>query len=260
MVNRTKTGLSAILRIGVMTCSMALMALMPTHSLAQTASPANPGYLVVIGKTTDRVKIADYAASLPPIYASLDGRYLAVGGPGRGVSWLEGPWTDRSLIFAAFPSRAGVDAFWWGEAYRAVVRKRDNAGVFSVVAVEGRGPVSFDGAGGGYLIVMTGPLTKPDAAYQAASAQAAQALKQGVEQSGGRLLTGIEAGALTPLEGDSFFDRLIVAAWPSQAARDAYVVSPAGVEASRLRAATGLSIVAAANAIAVAAPSQTPRP
>ena len=93
-----------------------LGALAPNISLAQTPTNPNPGYLLVVGKTTDRAKIGAYAASLPPIYASLNGYYVAIGAPGRGVTWLEGPWTDRSVIFAKFPTRAGADAFWWGEA------------------------------------------------------------------------------------------------------------------------------------------------
>ena len=44
-------------------------------AIAPANAPATrplPGYLLVVGKTTDRVKIRGYAASLPPIYASHD--------------------------------------------------------------------------------------------------------------------------------------------------------------------------------------------
>ena len=116
MVHKVTASVSAfgfrLLLMGLFVVSL----LAPNIILAQTPTNPNPGYLLVVGKTTDRAKIGAYAASLPPIYASLDGYYLAIGASGRGVTWLEGPWTDRSVIFAKFPTRAGGDAFWWGEA------------------------------------------------------------------------------------------------------------------------------------------------
>jgi len=216
--------------------------------LAQTPTNPNPGYLIVVGKATDRAKIATYAAELPPIYASLNGYYLAIGAPGRGVTWLEGPWTDRSVIFAKFPTRAGADAFWWGEAYRTAIRKRDNAGVFSVVAIEGVGPTPFEGAGAGFLIVMTGTTGKGPA-EQEASDRAAASLVEGVKRSGGQLVNSPGTGQFTPMEGDTVFDRIVVAAWPSVAARDVYLASADAIEAKRLRQLAGISAVASANGL-----------
>lgn len=228
---------------------VAMTSLAPRLAAAQATAAANPGYLVVVGKTTDRAKIGAYAASLPPIYASLDGYYLAIGAPGRGVTWLEGPWTDRSIIFAKFPTRAGADAFWWGEAYRTAIRKRDNAGVFSVVAIEGAGPTPFEGAGAGFLVVMTGPTGKGPQEMEA-SERAATSLIDGVKRSGGQLVNSAGLGQFTPMEGDTLFDRVVVAAWPSLAARDVYLASADAAEAKRLRGLAGISAVAAANGIA----------
>jgi uncharacterized protein (DUF1330 family) len=228
---------------------LAVSALFSPHNLAaQTPTNPNPGYLLVVGKTTDRAKIGAYAASLPPIYASLDGYYLAIGAPGRGVTWLEGPWTDRSVIFAKFPTRAGADAFWWGEVYRTAIRKRDNAGVFSVVAIEGTGPTPFEGAGAGFLIVMTGSTGK-GAIEPDASERAVTSLVDGVKRSGGQLINSPSTGQFTPMEGDTVFDRFVVAAWPSLAARDAYLASADAEEAKRLRALAGISAVASANGV-----------
>lgn len=243
-----KTATSA-LGFRLLALGMAVSALLlPRPLAAQPAPTPNPGYLVVVGKTTDRAKIATYAASLPPIYASLNGYYLAVGAPGRGISWIEGPWTDRSVIFAKFPTRACADAFWWGEAYRTAIRKRDNAGVFSVVAIEGAGPTPFEGAGAGFLIVMTGSTGKgafePDA-----SERAVTSLVDGVKRSGGQLINSPGTGQFTPMEGDTLFDRFLVAAWPSLAARDAYLASADAAEAKRLRALAGISAVASANGV-----------
>jgi uncharacterized protein (DUF1330 family) len=218
-----------------------------------------PGFLLVVGKTTDRARIGNYAASLPPIYAANNAYYLAIGGAGRGVRWLEGPWTDRSIIFAKFPSRAGVDSFWWGEPYRAAIRRRDNAGVFSVVAQEALAPMAFEGSDAGYLIVMTGRRDNSPAQVLA-SDQASHALINGVTASGGIMLTSNEIGSFTSMEGDTLFDRICVAGWPTKAARDAYVGSRQGRSATRLRGRLGVSAVAAADGVprAQAPPAATP--
>jgi uncharacterized protein (DUF1330 family) len=229
--------------------------MLPAVSLAQAPTsqtpPAQaqpPGYLLVVGKTTDRAKVGAYAAALPPIYAQNDAYYLAIGGAGRGETWLEGPWADRSIIFGKFPSRAQIDAFWWGDAYRAAIRKRDNAGAFSVVALTGTTPFMLEGTGTGYFIVMTGP--RDASATQARLSQAASvALLDGVLASGGTLLTSTEAGQFTSLEGDTVFDRFTIAVWPSLGARDAYLASRPARRAARLRARLGTSAVASANGV-----------
>jgi uncharacterized protein (DUF1330 family) len=227
-----------------------LAALMPMASIAQsvTPQPINPGYLLVVGKTTDRAKIGAYAAALPPIYATNSAYYLAIGGAGRGVTFLEGPWQDRSIIFAKFPSRAQIDAFWWGEDYRTAIRKRDNAGVFSVVALEALAPTPFEGPGTGYLIVMTAP---KDASTEQVrlSNRAAITLRDSVAVSGGALLTSPDAGQFTSMEGDTLFDRFIIAAWPNLAARDAYISSAAARRLTLLRRRLGMSVVFSANGV-----------
>lgn len=238
---------------------VSLACLLPTLGAAQTTvvQPAAAGYLLVVGKTTDRAKIGVYAASLPPIYASNSGRYLAVGRAGLGVTWLEGPWQDRSVILAKFPSRGQVDGFWWGNAYRAAISKRDNAGVFSVVAFEGRPQLASEASMGSFLIVMTA--RRDTSANQTRlSSQAGLSLEQGVMASGGVLLTSQDSAAFTPMEGDSVFDRITVAAWQTTAARDAYLASTQGRVARQLRARLGLSAVATANGM-VSAPVASPQ-
>jgi uncharacterized protein (DUF1330 family) len=217
-------------------------------NLAPPAPPQMPAYLLVVGKTTDRTKITGYAASLPPIYAANNAYYAAIGGAGRGVSWLEGPWQDRSLILGSFPSRAAIDNFWWGEAYRTAVRKRDNAGVFSVIAISGDAPFAAEGADKGYLVVMTAP-KNPSQEQAAQSDVAAQSLRQGVQASGGTILASQTAQQFTTLEGDTVFDRLTIAAWPSLAARDAYLASASARRSATQRAGLGISVVVSANGV-----------
>ena len=235
-----------------------------TTSFAQTPlAPVNaalPGYLLVVGKTTDRVKIGAYAAALPPIYASHNAYYLAIGGAGRGITWLEGPWQDRSIILGKFPSRAEVDAFWWGAAYREAIKKRANAGVFSVVALEGSTVDIPEGVGTGFLIVMTAPRDSSPA-QMLLSQSAADNFKLGVTASGGVLMTSNEIGQFTSMEGDTVFDRFTIAAWPTLAARDTYIASSRGREARRLRQKLGLSAVASANGVprTQAPPAATPQ-
>lgn len=224
--------------------------MLPVSSMGQVTQPLEtmPGYLIVIGKTTDRAKIGGYAAALGPIYASHNAYYAAIGGAGRGVTWLEGPIRDRSLVLARFPSRQAIDAFWWGEPYRAAIRKRDNAGVFSVIAVPADTSFVAEGADKGYLVVMTA--LKDASPQQAqASAIAAQSLRESVDASGGTLLSSSAADRFTSLEGDSLFDRVVIAAWPSQASRDAYLVSRPARRAARLRSGLGLSVVVSANGV-----------
>jgi uncharacterized protein (DUF1330 family) len=249
----------------VLTLIGTVLLLVPVRSVAQTlpAASALPGYLLVVGKTTDRAKIGGYAAALPPIYASNNAYYLAIGGAGRGVTWLEGPWQDRSLILGKFPSRAQVDQFWWGEDYRTAIRKRDNAGVFSVVALQGRIPMPFEGAQVGYVVTMTAP-RDASAAQLALSARATEFFDRAVLASGGVLLTSSDRGAFTSMEGDSVFDRFTVAAWPSLALRDAFLASPAARRSAQLRRRLGLSVAVSANGVpktqappaATAAPTQ----
>lgn len=221
-----------------------------------------PGYLLVVGKTTDRAKISAYAAALPPIYASHNAYYLAVGGANRGVTWLEGPWQDRSIIFGKFPSRAEIDAFWWGSEYRQAIKKRDNAGVFSVVALNATIPTPHEGRGVGYLILMTAR-RDASAAQMAISQRATQSLLTGVAGSGGSIVTSASEGQFTPMEGDSVFDNFTIAAWATVAQRDAYLASSRGRAARRLRAKLGLSAVASANGVSANAPppaAATPTP
>jgi uncharacterized protein (DUF1330 family) len=234
---------------------LATASFVPFSSTAQSNAPlshamtnAAPGYLLVIGKTTNRAKIGAYAAALPPIYASHDAYYLAIGGAGRGVTWLEGPFEDRSIILGKFPTRSEIDLFWWGDAYREAIKKRDNAGVFGVVALSGAMPLPLEGSGTGLLIIMTAPRDK-SAAQLALSEQATHVMRRGIERSGGVLLTDSARGHFTPMEGDAVFDRYTIAVWPTLQARDAYLTSAPARRAARLRRKLGLSGVASANGV-----------
>lgn len=211
-----------------------------------------PAYLVVMGKGTDRDRMGAYSRALPPVYAKAGGRYLAIGGPGRGVEWLAGPWRDRSLVLARFDALPGVTAFWWGEDYRQAARLREGAGQFTVVAVPG---VPDDetrntpGAGARdapadavYLVEAT--VTRDADAYAAYRA----AFETLLAAHGGRVLAPGEAGAYTALEGDPLYDRIAIAYLPTRAAFEAWRADPRAAALQALRERAGLAVLASANA------------
>ena len=221
-----------------------------TMNEAAASPPAGPGYLVVIGKGTDRERMMAYSRALPPVYAKAGGRYLAIGGPGRGVEWLAGPWRDRSLVLARFDGVPQVHAFWWGDDYRAAVRLRERAGQFTVVAVPG---VPDDAAGAApaaavYLVEAT--VTRDAAAYDAYR----RAFETLLAAHGGAVLAPGEPAAYAALEGDPLYDRIALAMLPSRAALEAMLADARAAELAALRERAGLSLLAVANA-APAAPA-----
>lgn len=217
-------------------------------------SGQRPGYLLVMGRSFDPARVRQYGAALPPVYASAGGYYLGIGGQGRGVDWIAGPWRDRSLVLAVFPDRAAVETFWWSPAYRAAVPLRDRAGVFTVSALEGQGPVPHQGAGSAYLVTLMASGTDARRAEAAAAAY-----RTAVARSGGTLMTSTDAGAPLPLEGDSAFDRVWIAGWADAAGRSGFLASAAARSARRLREAAGFSVEATLNGIA-RPPAQTAAP
>jgi uncharacterized protein (DUF1330 family) len=229
---------------------------------AQPMEAGNPGLLLVYGRSTDAARMRQYAMALPPIYAAHDGYYLGIGGQGRGVNWIEGgpSWQTRSLVLAHFPSLARVQEFWWSEPYRAAVRLRERAGVFSVQGLDATGPVVNQGAGAAYLVML---LATADARR---ADVAATALGAAVAASGGAMLTGTQTGtgaaAPVALEGDLPFDRVWIASWPDAAARERFLTSRAGRTAARLRAAAGMTVAATLDGVARAQrpPAASPRP
>ncbi len=213
-------------------------------SVAGAAEPA-PAFLVVVGKGWDREKMGAYARSLPPVYAKWGGRYLAIGGPGRGVAWLAGPAhvRDRSLVLARFDSAATVQSFWWGEDYREAMRNRYAGGAFTVVTLAGdpADPAATAGAEAGYLYEAT--LVTDEAAWAEYLAAHGRALAA----HGGRLLAPVAAGNFVALEGDPVYDRVLLGWFPTRAQRDAFVAGPAAAELATLRARAGVVLVASAD-------------
>lgn len=228
--------------------------LLGAWTMSMASAPA-PAYLVVIGKGWDREKMAAYARSLPPVYAKANGRYLAIGGPGRGVEWVAGPaaWRDRSLVLARFDSAAAVQAFWWGDDYRDAMRNRYAAGAFTVVTLAGSAedPARTAGNEAGYLVEAT--VVVDEAAY----AKYAAARDAALAKHGGRLLAPVNAGNFVALEGDPLYDRVVLAHFASRGQRDAFLADAGAAELARLRDAAGLTVIARADGAGAPSPAVT---
>ncbi|MFM7461808.1 MAG: DUF1330 domain-containing protein [Burkholderiales bacterium] len=175
-----------------------------------------PGYIIVLGRSFDRNKIIAYSAALPPIYAETGGRYIGQGRPGVGVTCLYGLCEGRSAIVAFWPDQKGIEAFWWGEAYRKAIRLRDGAGVFTVVGVRGTvGAVPY--AWPGSLLIAT--------ASSATEPAAAATWLDAASKAGARLLAPFSNASLLALEGDPLYSRVAMLSFETRERRDQFAVS-----------------------------------
>ena len=209
----------------------ALLALSIINANAQAEEPT-PGYLLVLGRSTDRAKIIQYSMTLPPIYAATGGRYIGIGRPGGGVTCLAGLCEGRSAVVATWADDKKISAFWWGEAYRQAVKLRDNAGVFTVVGLKGQANVTpFEG--GALLVANFAVATEPASALAWLASAA---------EGGARLLVKPETTAFTPLEGDALYNRVALVSFASKDARDKF----AAAEATKalIKNSTGTSLIA----------------
>lgn len=90
-------------------------------------------YMLVVGRITDKAKIAEYQAALMEsgLYPKNEGHYVAFGRP---VEMFEGEWPDdQAIVVAKFPSRAHAQAFWNSDEYQQRIKPlREGAGTFNV--------------------------------------------------------------------------------------------------------------------------------
>jgi uncharacterized protein (DUF1330 family) len=204
------------------------MAVTSTPLLAQAQVPSQvqpqaiaPGYLIVLGRSFDRSKIITYSATLPPIYAETGGRYIGIGRPGGGVTCVYGLCEGRSAVVARWADQRGIEAFWWGDAYRKAIRLRDGAGVFTVVGLKAITDIAPYDAGalliGAISLAAAGP----------SDAGAAQDWIDSAAAAGGRLLAPFNGTAIIPLEGDALYNRVALLSFESKDKRDAFAASTA---------------------------------
>lgn len=114
------------------------------------------GYSVAFARDMIPEKMKAYSASLPPVYEKYRGRYLAIGGPGRGVDWLAGDWANRLIMIGEFPSRSAVGDFWWSPEYRQSASLRKGAVTVDVIQAGGTGQAPQDRHQSFLLVVVPG--------------------------------------------------------------------------------------------------------
>lgn len=201
-----------------------------------------PAYLLVLGKATDRDRMAAYSRALPPIYASRGGRYVAFGGPGRGVDWLAGPVRDRSVVLARFDRRADVHGFWWSDDYRAAARLRERAGQFTVLALDGTDEDPARDAAPAAVYLVEATVTREIADYDDYRSQfdALAAAHRG------RAIVRAGEAEMDSLEGDALFDRLAVTFFPDSAGVDAFLAAARTDRLVTARDRAGLVLLARA--------------
>ena len=148
------------------------------------------GYSLAFARNMVPARMGPYSSALPPIYQRFAARYLALGGPGRGVERLHGDWGDRSLMIGQFPTYAAVAAFWWSAEYRAAAALRVGAVEVDVCRLAGRVPP----AGHAALLVLA--FRPDDPSATSAFDGACQAAP------GGCLIAPVGPGSFEVLEGN----------------------------------------------------------
>jgi uncharacterized protein (DUF1330 family) len=126
-----------IARIVAMTLAIAAVTAPARAQQVSAVEAPRPGYLFVMGTSTNAEAMGRYARTLPPIYDKLGGYYLAAGRVGRELTLLEGEFAHQSVVLAKFPTLDGPNEFWWSPEYRASVGIRKGAGTFDVLKLKG---------------------------------------------------------------------------------------------------------------------------
>jgi uncharacterized protein (DUF1330 family) len=92
-------------------------------------------YVIVEMKISDPERYKEYMAAAPATIAAVGGEYLVRGGKSEQ---LEGDWQPARLAVLKFPSYEQAKAWYDGENYGSVRRKRAGATeFFNMVLVEG---------------------------------------------------------------------------------------------------------------------------
>ena len=222
-----------------------IAALLVTASPAQaqpvaTTEPPRPGYLLVMGTSTDAAAMGRYARTLPPIYDQYGGYYLAAGGLGRGLKVLEGDFKAQSVILAKFPKGDGPNEFWWSPEYRSSVEIRRGAGAFDVIKLRGL-PGDTDRPAGqpAYLISIAAIRDRSKLQPYAAVAMPL------VRAAGARFISTGGRKDIELLEGDFGNLSVTVLQFPSMAALEKFYSDPAYQKVIPVRQSAGEYVVLA---------------
>ena len=96
-----------------------------------------PAYWVVWADVTDPEAFKDYAARSPAALKEFGGRHIVRGGPNET---FEGDVDTRKLVVAEFPDYDAALACYRSETYQSIIRHREGAARFHLVAIDGCPP------------------------------------------------------------------------------------------------------------------------
>lgn len=190
---------------------------------------APPGYLLVLGHSLNGEKMTRYSATLPPIYEKYGGFYLGIGGPGRGVEHLEGPWFDHSLVLARFKSPDDITKFWFSPEYEDSKKLRKDGGEFNVFKLTGNEHESPHGEPA--FLVSVYRVLDAEAFAPFAQAEADKLAHRSVPYIARSTYDEAER-----LEGDLIDHDFSVAAFPTQASATSFWNDPGHKELREARA------------------------
>lgn len=96
-----------------------------------------PAYWVVWVDVNDPKAFAEYGKRSPAVLKEFGGRHIVRGGESQT---FEGPEDGRKLVIAEFPDFETALACYRSDQYQEIIRFRDNAAIFHLVAIDGCPP------------------------------------------------------------------------------------------------------------------------
>jgi uncharacterized protein (DUF1330 family) len=91
-------------------------------------------YIIVRVDVRDWDKYREYTRHTPRVLAKFGGRFIA---RGSEPIVLEGPEEKRRIVLIEFPSLDQARAFYESDDYKAIKKKREDAGEAQLLAVDG---------------------------------------------------------------------------------------------------------------------------
>lgn len=95
-----------------------------------------PAYVIFDVQIHDMSRYRLYMEQVTPVVEAAGGKYLSRGGATKVYEGDYHPW--RMVLFE-FPSVQAWEAFYYGEAYRAIKPLREGCSTVRLVSIEGLG-------------------------------------------------------------------------------------------------------------------------
>jgi uncharacterized protein (DUF1330 family) len=98
-----------------------------------------PAYLISIVSVSDREKLQSYEAAVEPLLRDASARHI-VHVDRKDIELLEGDFGNLSVSIVQFPTIEALRSFYDHPSHRALIPVREDAGDFTVLAIEGFEP------------------------------------------------------------------------------------------------------------------------